>query len=478
MKKPLWIVALALSISSTYYAQEQRFYATMDLENAKVLQTQFPDQVIIFNSANQQAAVEITENAGHYLHKNVLGHGPGYVYQNSLEDALQSISISRKPLSQLLSFTISENDLVNAAISKVDATSIKNHIQVLENYGTRKHNTTTGMQAPVDLKAKWEQMIAAAGRSDITVRLVTHTGTPMKSVILTIPGQATPNEYIVVGGHLDSISYTTAAPGADDDASGIATITEMLRVLLDVNFKPKRTVELMAYAAEEIGLVGSSEIAAEYKANNKNVLSMVQFDMTNYNGSSQDIYLTTDDYVNSDLNLFLIELISHYNTSGSHTISYGNTSCNYGCSDHYSWAQKGYPSAFPFEAKMSEDNPYIHSPNDTLANMGNNALHAAKFAKLGLEFIIETSKSASLATQDFGKTESKIYLQEKNLMFDLQNLRATQVQIIDGAGRTLRSEKPLKSQGSINLNALDPGFYIAVFKIDNGQIITKKFILK
>ena len=73
--------------------------------------------------------------------------------------------------------------------------------------------------------------------------------------------------------------------------------------------KPKRTVQIMAYAAEEIGLYGSADIANNYSSIGKNVLAAVQFDMTNYNGSSFDIALNTDEaYTSNELNLFLIEL--------------------------------------------------------------------------------------------------------------------------------------------------------------------------
>ena len=68
------------------------------------------------------------------------------------------------------------------------------------------------------------------------------------------------NEVIVIGGHIDSISLARAsgtAPGADDDASGIATITEVARVLLQADYRPARTLVFMGYAAEEVGLRGS-----------------------------------------------------------------------------------------------------------------------------------------------------------------------------------------------------------------------------
>ena len=60
---------------------------------------------------------------------------------------------------------------------------------------------------------------------------------------------------MIVGGHLDSISSSAQAPGADDDASGIATITEMIRILLDIT-EPMR---VRVKAAEMIGDIGALE---------------------------------------------------------------------------------------------------------------------------------------------------------------------------------------------------------------------------
>jgi putative aminopeptidase FrvX len=51
------------------------------------------------------------------------------------------------------------------------------------------------------------------------------------------------------------------APGADDDASGIAPLLEVLRIALASGWKPKRTVKFMGYAREEVGLRGSNAIA-------------------------------------------------------------------------------------------------------------------------------------------------------------------------------------------------------------------------
>jgi len=68
------------------------------------------------------------------------------------------------------------------------------------------------------------------------------------------------NQYIVLGGHLDHLGMrgTVVYNGADDDASGVATVMEAARVLGLGNYKPKRTVIFAAWCGEEMGLVGSN----------------------------------------------------------------------------------------------------------------------------------------------------------------------------------------------------------------------------
>lgn len=478
MKQKLLSV-LSLVLFSQAFAQSDKFYATTDSENAKELKARFPQEIEIVGVSGNQSAIFLTKNAAEFLHHNVVTHGPGYVYKSSKEEALSAINKTKKS-NKVLAFTIDQNAAVASAIAKVSADNIKAHIQVLENYGTRHHTTAKAQTAVQDLKTKWQNLITASGRTDVSVRIENHVGTPMPSLVFTINGTTAPTDFIIVGAHMDSITNNTNnAPGADDDASGIATISEMIRVLLNINYKPAKTVEFMAFAAEEIGLVGSSEIAQDYALANKNVVSFVQFDMTNYKGSTKDVYLTTDPYNSNDLNLFLIELMEHYNKTGGHVFTYGNTICNYGCSDHYSWAENGYEAAFPFEASFTQYNPNIHTTSDKLSNMGNSATHAAKFAKLGLEFILETAKGSILATSETANTSSvEIYVKDKNLNYKLGKESIENLTIIDTSGRQLLETQSILPFGKIDLNKLNNGFYLAVFKTKSGKVITKKFILE
>lgn len=402
-KKYLLFLVLLLCFSfSNTYSQEKMFYGTIETNDALRLKKIAPTDIKIISSKNGFSAVKLSDFAAEKLHHMILTHGPGFIYESSEKDALKTINSfqNKKAKEQRTSYTITESQLVNQGLNLINNTNIANHIAELENYGTRYHTTQKAIQSVQDLKQKWQAM--ANGRSDVSIRIVNHNSTSMPSVIMTIQGSELPNEYVIIGGHIDSVSpeRDTNAPGADDNASGIATITEVARVLFQMNFQPKRTIEFMAFAAEEVGLRGSKEIAQDYKNRNINVLSYVQFDMTNYKGSAKDVYISDDSYNSSTLNTFLTNLMDYYNASGNHQFTYDYTRCNYGCSDHYSWAQQGYDAAFPFEASFNDSNPYIHTVNDRSSRFPTaNATHAAKFAKLGLEYLIEVAKNKGGDTQ-------------------------------------------------------------------------------
>lgn len=480
MKKIISGIFLFLLIPISLYAQDGfSVYATMDAQDAISFKALYPEEIRILQSTESQAAVWLTEEATHLIHENVRTHGPGYIFRASKEKAQQALDpIVRRSTNTL--FTITEDVLVNACLDMIDPLNIVDDILELQNYGTRFHTRLQAEQAVLNQKAKWDAMILMSGRTDVHTRIYNHVNTPMPSVILTMDGADSPNEFVIVGGHIDSTSWNRDdAPGADDNASGIASLNEMVRVLLEKGFVPGRTIEVMAFAAEEIGLVGSNEIAAKYFNDNINVIAYVQFDMTAYNGSAEDIFITTDFYNSTDLNNHLVALMDYYNSTGDHSFTYGYTQCGYACSDHASWAQYGYDAAFPFEAAMGHDNPNIHTPDDVYSFF-NSPDHSVKFTKLGLEFLIETAKPKSLAVDDYSIASVEIFVKEKTLNYDLNNRssKIKEIAIFNIAGQRIFSKKGLDNEkGRLDLNHLAQGFYIAQFTLENGHSFTKKFIL-
>ena len=77
---------------------------------------------------------------------------------------------------------------------------------------------------------------------------------PLYNVIADIPGTEFPDEYVIVGGHIDSWDGAT---GATDNGTGCATTLEAARLLMKSGIHPKRTIRFMLWSGEEQGLMGS-----------------------------------------------------------------------------------------------------------------------------------------------------------------------------------------------------------------------------
>lgn len=80
------------------------------------------------------------------------------------------------------------------------------------------------------------------------------------NVIGELKGTEFPNEYITIGGHLDSWDV---GEGAHDDGAGCVQTMELLRVFKAMNYIPKHTIRFVLFANEENGLRGGNTYANE-----------------------------------------------------------------------------------------------------------------------------------------------------------------------------------------------------------------------
>jgi Zn-dependent M28 family amino/carboxypeptidase len=106
--------------------------------------------------------------------------------------------------------------------------------------------------------------------------------TRITNVVATLHGSVTPERLYVVTGHYDSRvtdvqDATSDAPGADDDASGVAVIMELARVL--ATRAPEATIVFAAVAGEEQGLYGSDHMAQAYKDAGADIQAMFSNDI-------------------------------------------------------------------------------------------------------------------------------------------------------------------------------------------------------
>jgi leucyl aminopeptidase len=392
-------VAAVLSFSlSTAAAPLPRTKAWITLGDAAFKQARIADpgivpvetrQVVTAGASETIHAVAIDEArlgaVAAAIHQRLRQCG-GFMY-HATEAAARAALHRPRTAEPSPAYAVDNQALVEPLLAQMQAQNIEETILALARFPNRYYTSQAGVDASNWLVKTWSDM--SAGRPDISVKPFPHAAYKQQSVILTITGSEQPDEAVVLGAHLDSIlisrmNETAVAPGADDDASGVASITEVLRAMIGQGYRPKRTIHMIAYAAEEVGLRGSQQIARSFKESGSKIVGVLQLDMTNYQGTASDIYLFTD-YTDSGLNGFLAQLAKAYLPA----LKIGYDKCGYACSDHASWDALGFPAAMPFESSFARDNPYIHTARDTYANSGSQSAHALKFARLAAAFAVE-----------------------------------------------------------------------------------------
>jgi len=196
----------------------------------------------------------------------------------------------RPPLSQ------QPDKELRAILREVDPRRIEQTVRKLVSSGTR-HTLSTqddpnrGIGAARDWIFAELQRHAAASDGRMTVELQSYLQPPadripvptvITNVLATLRGSVSPERVYVISGHYDSrvtdvMNATSDAPGANDDASGVAVSLELARVM--AKYRPKATLVFAAVAAEEQGLYGSRHMAAQYRAAGTDVQAMFTNDI-------------------------------------------------------------------------------------------------------------------------------------------------------------------------------------------------------
>lgn len=96
-----------------------------------------------------------------------------------------------------------------------------------------------------------------------------------RSVIGVIEGTEFPNEYVMMGGHLDAFDVGT---GGVDDGSGVTPAMEAARLIMKAGGKPKRTILVCLWAGEEFGLLGAKSWVKNNKEKLPNIVNLFNRD--------------------------------------------------------------------------------------------------------------------------------------------------------------------------------------------------------
>ena len=180
---------------------------------------------------------------------------------------------------------------------------------------------------------------------------------PQYNVIADIKGSQFPDEYVIVGGHLDSWD---GAQGTVDNGTGSATTLEASRLLMAVGAHPKRTIRFILWSGEEQGLFGSLGYVRDHKAELDKVSAVYIHDEgTNYLSGLGVTFEMEDQMrqvcaplfgLNPDMP-FKLRVTDGFQFSGD--------------SDHAPFADLGVPGFFWDQAGKSDYNHMHHTQYDT-----------------------------------------------------------------------------------------------------------------
>ncbi|MBW2266975.1 MAG: M28 family peptidase [Deltaproteobacteria bacterium] len=210
-----------------------------------------------------------------------------------------------------------------------------------------------------------------------------------ENLIADLTGTLRPNEIFLVGAHFDTVSGT---PGADDNASGLAGLLEIARVLAGT--ETDATVRLVAFALEEAGLVGSNQLAQAAGSAGWNLIGMISLEMIGYTCASpcqvpftntppcvtfKTEGVTAGDFVGVVANSASASLITDFETAVSGHVAglpvvWAQVAGTGACfpdsrrSDHAPFWDEGFPAIMVTDTANFR-NPNYHGAGDTLATL-------------------------------------------------------------------------------------------------------------
>jgi hypothetical protein len=186
-----------------------------------------------------------------------------------------------------------------------------------------------------------------------------------RNVVAVKEGSVNPGNVIVIGGHFDTTAEPdlgcgpdTLAPGADDDASGVAATLELARIFSGVD--NEITLIYVAFASEETGTLGSLHFAENLYEQGTDIRLMINLDVIAYTGDETwDLDILIDSTAVPFSEVFVDMAETHTDLIPVVEI------VELVLGDAQAFNARGYSTLFPIEADL---NPFMHGCYDNMEN--------------------------------------------------------------------------------------------------------------
>ena len=303
-------------------------------------------------------------NALYSTQNYVIVSGTAMPYKNDGSVAIFNKKASLPKLTRDFPVVTEVNPTIREMLDQVNMDSLEATVQHLQDYGSRIWNSDNAFAASDWIAGRMEALGLEVEQQPFNANTWMGSGAAAPNVIGIQRGTLYPDTYVVCGSHFDSFSYEAmfgggTAPGADDNATGVASVLESARIMTQYEFE--YSIIYCAYGCEEMGLYGSEAYASRCQQQGMDIIGYFNNDMNGYLYGDQ-IHIDCI-YPNS------VEPIGTYYMNVGEVyypeLPIRHVNFNEGDSDHTSFNNHGYMGIYPFE-DYENYSPYIHTPNDLI----------------------------------------------------------------------------------------------------------------
>lgn len=280
-----------------------------------------------------------------------------------------------------------ENVIIREMMDQVNMDSLQATVQHLQDYQNRLWNSQNAFDASDWIAGRMAALGLEVEQQPFYASTWTGSGQAAPNVIGIQRGTLYPDVYVVCGSHFDSFSYEAmygggACPGADDNATGVASVLESARIMTQYEFE--YSIVYCAYGCEEMGLYGSEAYASRCQQEGMEILGYFNNDMNGY--LYGDVIHIDCIYPNS-----VAPIGDYYMNVGSvyfPELPIRHVNFNEGDSDHTSFNNHGYMGIYPFE-DYENYSPYIHTSNDLIGNSVNSFAMSQRYCQMNIGCLAE-----------------------------------------------------------------------------------------
>ena len=237
----------------------------------------------------------------------------------------------------------------------------------------------SALRARAGLAIRVEEVGSVPVSLSASVRLTAESFAP--NVVGILPGSdpVLRDQWVVFSAHMDHVgvgasnaSEDSIYNGADDDASGTATVVELAEAFASLEIRPRRSLIFLTVSGEEKGLWGSDWFAEHPPVPVQQMVANVNIDMVGRNWTDTIVAIGRE---HSDLGATLARVNAAHPELGMTAINdLWPQESFYTRSDHYNFARRGVPVLFFFNGTHED----YHEPSDEV-----DKIDAEKTARIG-----------------------------------------------------------------------------------------------